>query len=203
MPVELTKRDDCALLRLNRPEALSALSFSILNEIAAAMHVDSRRLARLHQVHGAHAVVAAPEAERPDADIAVSQDPSVALAIQTADCVPLLMIDTGNGAAAVAHAGWRGLALRVPVVAIEELARQFGSRPRDLIAAVGPSIGPCCYEVGSDVRAAFENGRFGSGEVARWFRDQPVPTPRNPSMRGLHSPRPGHWPFFGGTFVAM
>jgi len=170
-------------------------------EVAAAVGSDAAHLVRLHQVHGAHAVVAQPGA-RPDADIVVADQPDVALAIQTADCVPLLIADARTGAVAAAHAGWRGLAARVPIVAVEMLAREFGSRAADLIVAAGPSIGACCYEVGEDVRARFQTAGFKDDELARWFFLEPQATRRNPSMGGLPAKRrQGHWYFDGWTAV--
>ena len=135
-----------------------------------AVDVDSRHLARVRQIHGARAVVAQPGA-RPDADIVVSRDAGLALAIQSADCVPLLIADARTGAVAAAHAGWRGLAARVPAIAVQTLASEFGSRPADLVAAAGPSIGACCYEVGGDVRARFEAEGFGREELGRARRE--------------------------------
>jgi hypothetical protein len=133
-------------------------------------------------------------AEIRDADIIVSNDPTVAVAIQSADCVPILIADRRTGAVAAAHAGWRGLALGVPRAAVEALAREFDSRPVDLIAAVGPSIGACCYEVGPDVRRRFEDGRWPASTTNRWFFMRAQPTPGNPSMAGLPAePRRGHW----------
>ena len=87
--------------------------------VAASLGVDAAHLVRLHQVHGASVVVRRAgdrlaAGTRPDADILVSDDPSVAFAIQTADCVPLLIADAVTGAVAAAHAGWRGLAGRRP-----------------------------------------------------------------------------------------
>src|SRR5712692_5381608 len=118
------------------------------DQVAAAMHVDRSHLVRVHQVHGASVVVRhahqtarpAVTCARPDADIIVSNDCSIALAIQTADCMPLLIADradrrdaahAGGGAVAAAHAGWRGLAARVPMVAVDALAHTFGARPAD------------------------------------------------------------------------
>jgi YfiH family protein len=165
------------------------------DQVAAAMRVERPHLRRLHQVHGAAVSVsrAGASASRaaPDADIIIADDPASGLAIQTADCVPLLMADQraeGGGAnrrtacIAAAHAGWRGLALRVPRVAVEALAREFGSRPDDLIAAIGPSISAPRYEVGADVRARFEQAGFSTAQLARWFSA---------------SERPGHWYFDG------
>ncbi len=105
-----------------------------------------------------------------------------------------LMADTRTGAVAAAHAGWRGLAARVPQIAVDALTRQFGSAPADLIVAVGPSIGACCYEVGADVRDAFVQAGFEEGHVRRWFFDRPQPTAMNPSIPALSSTRRAqHW----------
>jgi polyphenol oxidase len=152
--------------------------------------------ARLHQVHGASVVVRrAAERwrgnERPDADIIASDDPGLVLAIQTADCVPLLLADPRTGAAAAAHAGWRGLAAGVPMAAVEALTSAFGSRPSDLIAAVGASIGPCCYEVGPEVREEFE--RAGFAGVDRWIGRQPRASRSNQRIAGHGGARRGGW----------
>jgi YfiH family protein len=159
--------------------------------VAAALGVDLAQLVRVRQVHGASVVVlraaepqriGASDATPRNADIIVSDDPSIALAIQSADCVPLLIADARTGAVAAAHAGWRGLAARVPSVVVDALAREFGSRPDDLIAAIGPSISADRYEVGADVRDAFEAAGFSAVHLERWF---------------LPGRRPQHWQFDG------
>ena len=91
----------------------------------------------------------------PEADIAVSDDPSVALSVRAADCVPILLADRATGAVAAVHAGWKGTAAGAVIVAVRALTSRYGTNPGDVIAAVGPSIGPCCYEVGPDLAAAF------------------------------------------------
>jgi YfiH family protein len=169
------------------------------NGIAHAIGADGSRLLRARQVHGA-AVVAHREGEaigRPtDADILVTNDPQVAAAIQTADCVPVLIADTRTGAVAAAHAGWRGLAQRVPLAAVEAMVNEFGTRESKLIAAVGPSIGPCCYEVGGEVRDRFAAAGFDDWEMSRWFMREAQSSPTNPPMSGLHPhAREGHWFF--------
>src|SRR6185503_9124514 len=173
-------------------------------EVARALGVDVAHLARAHQVHGASIVVhRAGEPQRvaatlQRADVIVSDHSELALAIQAADCVPLLLADRRTGVVAAAHAGWRGMAARVPEVAVQALAREFGSRPADLVAAAGPSIGACCYEVGADVRDAFRRSGFADALLQGWFFAAPQPTDRNPSMPGLSAiPRPHHW-FFDG-----
>ena len=85
----------------------------------------------------------------------VTECPGVALTGQLADCVPVLLFDPVRRAAAMVHAGWRGTALRVAEKGVFALKERFGCRPEDLLAAVGPSIGPCCFETDCDVPEAF------------------------------------------------
>jgi YfiH family protein len=174
--------------------------------VADAAGVDADRLVRVHQVHGAAADVwragAAPRSapgragHEAEADIIVSDDPRRALAVKVADCVPLLLADRRSGAVAAAHAGWRGLAAGVPRVAVETLARECGSEPGDLVAAVGPCIGACCYEVGREVRDRFSAAGFGDAAITRWFTPAPARLEGNPPMPGLPAPpRLQHWYF--------
>ena len=133
------------------------------------MGVASDRLRRLRQVHGNSVVVAGQDSvSLPDADILISNRTDIAVVVQAADCVPLLMADVRAGAVAAAHAGWRGLAAGVPGETVNALTRAFGSRPEDLLVAVGPAIGQCCYEVGGDVREAMARA-FGEADASRWF----------------------------------
>jgi YfiH family protein len=174
--------------------------------VAAFLELEALRLVRVRQVHGASVlVVREGEGERggtDEADIIVTDAPGLGMAVRAADCVPLLIADERTAAVAAAHAGWRGMAAGVPSAAVTAMAREFGSRPSDLVAAIGPSIGACCYEVGIEVRDRFEAGGFGRERIARWFRAEPRPSYRNPSMPGLTRPlRASHW-FFDGWSVA-
>ncbi len=158
-------------------------------DAARAIGVDPERLVRARQVHGAASVVfrrgaAKPVGPLPEADILLTDDPSLALAIQTADCVPLLVADRRTGVVAAAHAGWRGLSARVPGATVRALTHAFGTRPSDLIAVVGPSISADRYEVDAVVRGAFEAAGFSEADVGRWFGG---------------GRRPGHWQFDGWT----
>jgi YfiH family protein len=143
-------------------------------------------------VHGASVIVRRAGDPRrgvaplQDADIIISDDPALVLAIQTADCAPLLVADCRIGVVAAAHAGWRGMAARVPEVTVQALATTFGSRPADLVAAIGPSISASCYEVGGEVRDRFTSAGFPAPQLERWF------TPAQ---------RPGHWYFDGWASV--
>jgi YfiH family protein len=168
------------------------------------MGVERANLVRVHQVHGAAVVVARSgnAGILPQADIVLGADREVAIAVQAADCVPILIADGRTGVVAAAHAGWRGLAARAPEIAVQALAREFGSRPADLVAAIGPSIGACCYEVGEDVRDAFDRGKSDESDLCRWFHERPQPTAQNPSMPGLTpNPRTDHW-FMDGWAIA-
>ncbi len=107
----------------------------------------------LRQVHGA-TVVEAPWRGTPEADAGVATAAGLLLGVETADCLPVLLVDPVRGAVAAAHAGWRGTAAGVATRVVEALIAA-GSRPQELLAALGPAIGPCCYEVGDELRAAF------------------------------------------------
>jgi polyphenol oxidase len=146
--------------------------------LAAHLGVDAASLHRLNQVHGCHTVAididAAPtrSADLPGADALVSDRPDVALAVKAADCVPILLADRrGRGAGAV-HAGWRGTAQAIVVRTLETLRARYDIAPAEIVAAIGPSIGACCYEVGPDVRAGFESmdrGVHAAETLDRWF----------------------------------
>jgi YfiH family protein len=84
-------------------------------------------------------------------DAAVTSLQGVALAIQTADCVPILIADSESRAVAAIHAGWRGTAARIAQAAVARMSEKFGVNPRLLRVAIGPHIGVCCYEVGEEV----------------------------------------------------
>ena len=156
--------------------------------LASAMSVPPGRVVGLNQVHG-RAVVhvdrsVTPRAldqmhnDRPRADAVISDAPDVAIVVRAADCVPLLIADTRTGAVAAVHAGWRGTAARVAAAAVEEMHRQFGTDAADLMVAIGPAIGPCCYEVGSDLVDAFAAAGHERYLIDRWFM-----TPRDGKMR--------------------
>ncbi len=150
--------------------------------MARAVGVPPGRLARLKQVHGTDAIVVGGDArfagdgddgEWPRADIVMTDQPGMAVAVQVADCVPVLLADPVHGAVAAVHAGWRGAAAGVACRAVEEMRARFRSQPSELVAAIGPSIGPCCYQVGTDVRDAFAAGSS-APQLDDWFLPDPV-----------------------------
>lgn len=120
-------------------------------------------LLRPRQVHGAHVWVnaTATAAAPGEADAIVSAEPARAVGIATADCLPILLASRDGELVAAVHAGWRGLAQGVIPAAVATLGRLAGGRP-GLVAALGPHIGPCCYEVDEPVLGPLRE-RFGAG----------------------------------------
>jgi polyphenol oxidase len=138
-----------------------------------AQSLGAKRTVAVTQVHGRNVVAVRrgdtlPES-RPNADALVTNDPETAIAVRAADCVPLLLADEKTGAGAAVHAGWRGTSASVATEAVHALAREFGAKPENLIAAIGPSIGPCCYEVGSELVDAFAAAGHARHLIDRWF----------------------------------
>jgi polyphenol oxidase len=134
------------------------------------------QLIRVKQVHAARVRVlkkgetgAADVAAMPEGDAIVSDAKGYVLSVQVADCVPILMADRKTGAATAVHAGWRGTCAGVARAAVDAMTRSLGVDPADLIAAVGPSIGPCCYEVGASVLDAFRMAGTREDDLTRWF----------------------------------
>ena len=139
--------------------------------LAAALGVAPEALVSTRQVHGC-AIVPVP-APPGDGDEASGQDglitaaPGVYLLGYFADCVPLLAYDPVRRAVGLAHAGWRGTLLRIAERLVAELTATFGVRPADLRVGIGPSIGPCCYEVGAEVIAPVREELPGGAELLR------------------------------------
>jgi YfiH family protein len=139
---------------------------------AASVGCAVPRVGRVRQVHGAAVRVVRAEtldAPVPDADAAITATPGLAVTVVAADCVPILLADPATGAVAAIHAGWRGTCARVAGETVAALGREFGVDPARLVAAIGPSIGACCYEVGDDLLRAFEAAGHSSIDRAEWF----------------------------------
>jgi purine-nucleoside/S-methyl-5'-thioadenosine phosphorylase / adenosine deaminase len=113
----------------------------------------------------------APRRQRsnPAGDALITNHPSILLSVRVADCMPILLVDCENRAVAAVHAGWRGALSRIVEKAAGEMQRMFRSKPQNLVAAIGPSIRACCYEVGEEVVDAFY-GRFACPE--KFFRKE-------------------------------
>ena len=113
-------------------------------------------IARLNQVHGAtvRCVSGADCGSRPDGDGLVTASPGIVLTILTADCVPLLMVDAKRRVAAALHAGWRGTLAGIAAAGVNAMV-SLGAAPAGIRAALGPSIGPCCFEVDAELATRF------------------------------------------------
>lgn len=154
-------------------------------------------LAPLRQCHSNLIVIAGredPGRERPrKADGVISAIPDMLVAIQTADCIPVLVADRKQRIVAAFHAGWRGTVKRIVELGIGRMRLEFGCRPQDLIAAIGPGNSQCCYSVGEEVLSEFESQFSYAGELFREvFDSDPVRT-KYP-MLFLTQRAPGHSP---------
>lgn len=113
------------------------------------------RLAWAKQIHSDRVLLADHAGFLGEGDALISNTPGVTLSVRTADCLPILMADPVNRAIAAVHAGWRGVVHEIIPKTIAEMQRHFGTRPQNLIIAIGPGIGPCCFEVGPEVAVHF------------------------------------------------
>ena len=119
------------------------------------------QLATLKQIHSSSCLAAEGRTGLlGEGDALLENAPGGVVAVKTADCIPVLLIDERLRAVAAVHAGWRGTAARIGAHALDAMGQRFGTRAEDVHAAIGPGIGKCCYEVGAEVAAQFgEQGR--------------------------------------------
>jgi YfiH family protein len=164
-------------------------------KLIRALGIDKWQLVTLRQIHSdlVH-VLDAAAAEALQGDAIVTSTPGLLLAVQTADCVPILLADTRRRIVAAVHAGWRGTLARIVAKTVGHMRMSFGTVPRDVVAALGPSIGLCSYEVGPEVAQAFA-AQFANARA--WF-DGPfdaLATGEDPNpFKWLSMVPPGHDP---------
>jgi YfiH family protein len=160
-----TKDDARGTVDRNRAAFLSELFSGGLEVTSGRQNKNAQRwkLITLRQVHSdiihhidSHHAVSDPDAPL-TGDGLITATPGLLLAIQTADCLPIVLVDTKRRAIGVFHAGWRGTVQRIVEKGVGEMQRWFGTRPQDIKAAIGPGIGGCCYEVGEELRTKFES----------------------------------------------
>ncbi len=137
----------------------------------------------------------------PSGDALLTDQPGVLLSVRTADCVPILLVDTLRRAVAAVHAGWRGSLERIAEKTVNEMRRESLSQPEDLVAAIGPSIRARCYEVGQEVVEAF-CGRFARSEA--YFKQARASNAARPitslyPLPFLSAWPPGHGPDSGAA----
>jgi YfiH family protein len=151
-----TAEDDLAVVAANRRGVVEAVAGDAGFELVTMRQVHG---AVVHPVERGCGPLSTREGKAVlQGDGLVTSQAGLMLGVQTADCVPVLIADTRVRAVGAFHAGWRGTVARIVEQGVATMGREFGSKPEDLIAAVGPSIGPCCFEVGEEVREEFELG---------------------------------------------
>jgi YfiH family protein len=140
-------------------------------KFCAAIGARKMRVVALRQIHSdiMHVVGAAetpPGEQSLQGDALITREPGVLLTIQTADCIPILLADTRQRAIAAIHSGWRGTVQRIAEKTLGRMQMEFDTRPQDVVAALGPGIGSCCYEVGHEAVREF-TAKFSN--ASQWF----------------------------------
>ena len=180
-----TKQDSVAAVERNRTAFLKSLR-------AVNAKGELWPLVTLRQIHSdiIHRVNHIPE--KPLAgDGLVTDVPGVLVAIQTADCLPVILVDVKHRAVGVFHAGWRGTVKRIVEKGVGEMRRWFRTSPGDLRAAIGPGVHKCCYEVGDEVRAQFESQFEYAADVFHEVKESDPIRERYPLLF-LTARAPGH-----------
>ncbi len=149
--------DDPEKVRANRAVAVRSLGWEPGN-VVTAKQVHGRRATQV-----VHEMAGAPDL--PETDALVTDEPGVLLMLKFADCVPVTLWDPVKRVVGLAHAGWRGTVLGTPAAAVELMIQRYGTNPSDILAGIGPSIGPCCYQVGPEVEKVASHVFAGAGVI--------------------------------------
>ena len=160
-------------------------------------------LVTLRQIHSdiIHHVNRVPK-DHLTGDGVVTATPGILLTIQTADCLPVILVDTKRRSVGVFHAGWRGTVKRIVEKGVGEMRRRFGSAPHDIRVAIGPGIHHCCYEVGDDVRVQFESRFEYARDLFREVKESDPIRERYPLLF-LTARAPGHAELPGKIFLDL
>ncbi|MGH9491924.1 MAG: peptidoglycan editing factor PgeF [Terriglobales bacterium] len=178
-----TEEDTAATVRSNRAKFLRALAGGTKKR---------SELVTLQQIHSdvIHRLDGPPKAAL-KGDGLITTVPGLLLSIQTADCLPIFLVDPKRRAIGAFHAGWRGTLARIAEKGVGLMQRHFGSRAQDLRAALGPGINVCCYEVGREVREKFESQFAYAGGLFREFQDSDPVREKYPLLF-MTARAPGH-----------
>jgi polyphenol oxidase len=155
-----TKQDSRPAVERNRE--------AFLHRLGAANGTKPWPLVTLRQIHSdlIHCVSEPPK-QALSGDGLITATVELLVGIQTADCLPIILVDTKHRAVGGFHAGWRGTVKRIVEKGVGEMHRWFGTHPRDIRAAIGPGVHGCCYQVGEEVRSQFESQFAYAGELFR------------------------------------
>jgi YfiH family protein len=150
-----TREDDAATVAANRARFLDAVRGEDPMEIVTVRQTHS---GLVHGIERGHGPLTTPDGKAVLRGDALMTDlPGLLLGVQTADCVPVLIADPKKKVVAAFHAGWRGTLKRIVERGVGTMQLRYGSRPQDLVAAIGPCIGACCFAVGEEVKFDFES----------------------------------------------
>ncbi len=150
-----TAADSPDIVVRNRQRFFAAVTGSERSELAAVRQFHSNLICKVDAAHGPLETAEGKAVLRGDA--VITDVPGLLLGVQTADCVPVLVADTKRRIVAAFHAGWRGTLSRIVERGIGDFVLRYGSKTKDIVAAIGPCIGPCCFAVGEEVRFDFES----------------------------------------------
>lgn len=153
-----TESDAPETVASNRERFVAAVAGKTPLELVTIRQTHTALIRKVHRVEAEHGPLATPAGKAIlRGDALMTGLPGLLLGVQTADCVPVLVADTRRRVVAAFHAGWRGTLKRIVERGIGDFRLHYGSRPRDLVAAIGPCIGACCFAVGEEVRFEFES----------------------------------------------
>lgn len=193
-----TKDDSKTAVQRNRAAFLRALGEPREASAPAGHNADTRswNLISVRQVHSdvirhIDSDGLSPQGSSLAGDGLITATPGLLLAVQTADCFPIILADVRRRAVGVFHAGWRGTVMRIVEKGVGEMHRCFASRPHDLRAAIGPGIQGCCYEVGEEVRTKFESQFAYAAKLFREVKDSDPVRAKYPLLF-LTARAPGH-----------
>ncbi len=144
--------------------------------------IDQDAMASLKQVHSAKVLPVSEIGCAGEADSLITTIPGVAVSVRTADCFPILLADPEQRAIGAVHAGWRGTAEHIVERALEQMRTDFGTRPANILAAIGPGIGRCCYQVGEEVARRFGFEGAAQIDLAGINREQLIAAGVGPSQ---------------------
>jgi len=154
--------------------------------LCSAFDIPEQNLVTVNQIHGNRLLIVDEKTQdwrhggKLEYDGIISAMPGVALGIKTADCVPVFLADRAKRVVGAVHAGWKGTSLEIAAKAVGVFIKEFGSTPANILAVIGPSIGPCCYEVDESVFHNFDNNQSRESfliegkKEGKWMLDLPA-----------------------------
>jgi len=164
--------------------------------LSSAFNIPEDHFITVNQIHGDRILIIDDnlrDSHDPGYDGIITNKPGIAIGIKTADCVPIFLVDRAKHIIGTIHAGWKGTSLNIASKALRILVNEFGSKPEDIIVTIGPSIGPCCYEVDETVWTAMEKDPDRdlffkkSRKAERWMLDLPKANQQQILRAGISS----------------